>query len=194
MLTHTFASGLPANYGVELTIRDDDGGETGMSIPLNQLPPSLDFVPDQVVDEGEELQLDFTFSDPENPPDDMWTYEINWGDGTVEGPFTATVDVPGGPTTDTEGSFFGAHRYGNESPTGSYVVVVTVTDAFGGNDIQDFRRRGAGCGPRAHAGQSNTSGRNEGEEVALAGTYSPSNPGLRFSDPAFSDEVVVRGY
>ncbi|REK12570.1 MAG: hypothetical protein DWQ37_11655 [Planctomycetota bacterium] len=142
---HTYAdNGI---YTVTVTVSDDDGGTTSetFTVVVNNVAPVLTVVEDQVVDEGSELQIiDIgQFTDPgyDNPfneggeTSEQFTYAIDWGDGSPVDSGAATIDVPGGPGTPTQGSFDGAHIYADN---GLYTVTVTVTDDDGGSDTATF--------------------------------------------------------
>ena len=185
-LRYTYPAGsFQFPFGVQLTIRDDDSGETGLSIPLAPFPPEISEIPDQVIAEGAELQLDVSFLDDEDPPEDGWTYTVDWGDGTVEGPFNVTtIDVLGTDTTPTEASFFLAHRYGNDLPVGqAYSVVVEVEDRFGGRDIEIFEVDVLNVPPIVNAFEPLGPFR-EGDPISFA-------PLVEFTDPGFTESYLI---
>lgn len=68
------------------------------------------------------------------PADPEFTFEIDWGDGTVESGL-ATIDMLGDDVTPTEGSLNGAHTYADN---GVFTVTVTITDVDGNTSTDTF--------------------------------------------------------
>src|SRR5262249_50858044 len=121
---------------VTVTVADGDGGSDSRTfqVTVTNVAPSLTVVTDQMVDEEVPLTLTDigSFTDPGFA--DTFTYTIDWGDDTVQGPIPATIDVPGGPGVLRRGSFDGSHTYANP---GDYIVTVTVQDDLG-SDTRTF--------------------------------------------------------
>jgi PKD repeat protein len=123
-------------YGVMLSVRDDDGGESGpytASVVVNNVPPVLVVAVDQTVNEGQELDLGGIGAPPlglfiDSGLLDTHTATINWGDGSALQ--IATIFPAGG-----SGAIGGKHTYADD---GEYTVTVTVTDDDGGSDTQSF--------------------------------------------------------
>src|SRR5262249_52958145 len=80
---------------------------------------------------------------PNFGPAEVFTFSINWGDGTPTDQGTATITTPGGPGQPTAGAFNGSHVYQKD---GAYTVVVTITDRDGASDQQTFHVVGASPG------------------------------------------------
>ena len=144
--SHIYADN--GTYMVTVTVFDDDGGsdeETFVITVVNNVDPDLAVVADQTVDEGAELVLadigtftDPGFDNPDNPMgeiEEVFTYTIDWGDGTSVDAGDATVDVLGEDNVLTQGSFDGSHTYADN---GAYTVTVTVFDDDGGSDTEKF--------------------------------------------------------
>src|SRR5262249_55745443 len=80
------------------------------SVTVNNVAPKLSKIGDGKVDEGTTVSRAVTFTDPGSQ--DHFTYSVNWGDGTVQG-----------PTSTTAKSFVINHTYADD---GLYNAVVTV--------------------------------------------------------------------
>ncbi|MGD9723903.1 MAG: PKD domain-containing protein [Pirellulales bacterium] len=144
--SHTYADN--GVYTVTVTISDDDGGTTSANfqVTVNNVAPTLVVPPNQTVNEGDTLAITDigVFTDPgyDNPQNvggeisEKFTYAINWGDGTPLDSGPATIDVPGGPGTPTQGSFDGSHVYADN---GVYTVTVTISDDDGGTTSAQFQ-------------------------------------------------------
>ena len=110
-------------YNAEVCVTDDDSGvgcETVRAAVAN-VAPTVEAGSDWQVDEGELVDLSgASFNDPGFA--EVYTAEVDWGDGLTEG-----VVIPAGSQDLT-----GDHRYADN---GEYIVVLTVND--GSVDAQD---------------------------------------------------------
>ncbi|NOX56798.1 MAG: tandem-95 repeat protein, partial [Planctomycetes bacterium] len=80
-------------------------------------PPTVDLGPDRLIDEGTELAVTGTFTDPDA---DTWTATVDYGDGSGLQPLPLAPDK----------SFQLNHVYADN---GVFTVTVTVTDNHGAN-------------------------------------------------------------
>ncbi len=105
------------SYDVTVVLRDDDGGQTieVFQVTVTNAPPRLNDLPPTVVDEGSELGLVASFTDP---GDDEWTAQVSYGDG--DGWQDATVSPDRTIHLD--------HVYKDE---GNFTVVLRVSDNAG---------------------------------------------------------------
>ena len=131
--THTYAD--DGVYTVIVTVLDDDGGSDTESfdVTVNNVPPVVVPAPDQMVDEGQLLNLSGIGAPPlalfvDAGKVDTHTATIDWGDGSpLE---NATVFFSNG-----SGALGGTHTYADD---GNYTVTVTVLDDDGGSDTETF--------------------------------------------------------
>lgn len=142
--THVYADDNPTatasdSYTVNLTFTDDDLGSdsTNTSIKVNNVSPTLTVVGSQNAVEDIPFTITNigTFTDPGFGPLEIFTYSINWGDGSTDSTGAATIDTPEGAGSPTAGSFDGTHTYADD---GVFTVTVTVTDDDGGSDTETF--------------------------------------------------------
>jgi PKD repeat protein len=141
-LSHRYLDDNPTatpsdDYGVLLTVRDDDGGVSDpytAPVTVNNLRPVLVVAVDQTANEGQQLNLSAIGGAPplglfiDNGQLDTHTATVDWGDGSaVENP---TIFSASG-----SGALSGTHVYGDD---GVYTVTVTVSDDDGGSDTQSF--------------------------------------------------------
>ena len=131
--THTYADN--GVYTVTVSVADDDGGSDTQSfqVAVNNVRPVLALAPDQVVDEGETLDLSGVVAPPlglyiDDGVPDTHSATVDWGDGSA--PENATVFANVG-----SGALGGTHTY---TDNGIYIVTVTVMDDDGGSDTESF--------------------------------------------------------
>ncbi|MCO6046167.1 PKD domain-containing protein [Aeoliella sp. ICT_H6.2] len=140
---HTYAD--DGTYSVTITIDDGEGGsDTGtLDVTVGNVAPTLTLVEDQAVVEGSLLEIENLgqISDPGYrntllATDEIFTYSIDWGDGTTADTGVATIDQLGSPGTPTLASFDGQHTYADN---GEYTVTVSVADDDGGQTMQTLQ-------------------------------------------------------
>ena len=117
--THTYP-GDDGSYVVKVTVTDDGGGsmEDSFLVTVSNVPPVVKAGEDQVVNEGDAVSINATFTD--GGLADTHIAMIDWGDGVIE---ESVV-------TESEGSGIvtGSHSYPNDA---IYTLTVTVTDDDG---------------------------------------------------------------
>jgi hypothetical protein len=120
-----------------------------LSVEAGEEGLSLTVASDQTVDEGALLSIidigtfedwgDIQFDGEAVPmgeqPNDIYTFTINWGDGTPDVSGPATIDMFGSEGEPTVGSFDGSHTYADN---GIYTVTVTLTKADVGSTSGTF--------------------------------------------------------
>ena len=144
--THTYAD--DGIYTVTVTVLDDDGDSDTESfdVTVNNVPPVVVPAPDQMVNEGQLLDLSGVGAPPlalfvDAGKIDTHTATIDWGDGSaIE---NATVFFSNG-----SGALGGTHTY---AENGVYTVTITVTDDNGGSDTETFEVIGKERGSRGGA-------------------------------------------
>jgi PKD repeat protein len=111
---HVYAE--PGIYTVRVTVNDDDGGTTfrEFTVTVDVAQPTLIVPEDQQLNEGEELSIVATFTDPQGA--ESYSFVIDWGDGQQSNGVTSAGE--GG-----QGSFGGMHTYADD---GLYTVTVTL--------------------------------------------------------------------
>ena len=115
--THTYW--IPDDYVVTLTVTDEDGGETidNIDVTVENLNPIINAGPDQVVTAGDVVTFNASAQDP---GDDDLTFSWDFGDGTqLQG---VNLNNP-------------VHTY---DVADDYIVTLTVTDAHGGESLDDL--------------------------------------------------------
>ena len=99
---------------------------------VNLIGPVLTVAGDQTTDEGTLLSItnigSFSDAPSEFPGEPLYTYTIDWGDGTPFDSGTATIDSFGQGGSPIFGSFDGAHTYADN---GVYTVTVTIASQLG---------------------------------------------------------------
>ncbi|MBT8214243.1 MAG: PKD domain-containing protein [Acidimicrobiia bacterium] len=116
------------SYDVDITLYDDDRGETLWVVPLDvhNVAPEITALDVADIDESEFAVLEVTFTDPGMV--DTHEVVVDWGDSTV----IDTALLAG------ERSVLFMHRYVDDDPTASpsdeYTITVTVTDDDTGTD------------------------------------------------------------
>jgi PKD repeat protein len=99
---------------------------------VSLIAPVLTVADDQTTDEGTLLSLtnigSFSDAPSEFPGEPLYTYTIDWGDGTPFDAGTATIDSLGQGGSPILGSFDGAHTYADN---GVYTVTVTIASQLG---------------------------------------------------------------
>jgi len=163
-------------YTVTVTVFDDDGGshQRTFTITVNNVAPTLVVVTNQTNNEGAQGSITDigTFTDPGGDPGEVYTYTIDWGDGTTATSGTATVDLVGGLGVPTVGSFDGAHTFADD---GTYTVTVTVTDGDGASDVRTFTVTVANVAPTLSVVGNQTG--NEGTQISIADVGTFTDPG-----------------
>ena len=141
-LSHQYLDDNPSatptdTYHVALTVRDDDSDSTGpttVDVTVNNRPPVLVVANNQIVDEGELLDLSIIGAPPlglfiDDGINDTHVATVDWGDGSaIE---NSTIFFASG-----SGALAGTHTYVDN---GTYTVTVTVTDDDGGSDSKNFK-------------------------------------------------------
>ncbi|MDA1014513.1 MAG: PKD domain-containing protein [Planctomycetota bacterium] len=130
-------------YTVTLFVRDDENAvsQQTFQVTINNVAPVMTAIGNQTIGEGSALVLTDigTFVDP-GLNDGPFMFTINWGDGTSDGPLTATIDQAATLATALSagspamGSFDGLHVYSDDGPQ---VVTLTVTDKDGAVSSQE---------------------------------------------------------
>ncbi len=120
------AAGFPSGVTEVTWYASDASGNTGSAVQTVTInvPPKLNLIPDQTLDEGDTITLTATFADPDSV---SWTATVDYGDGGLpEAPAINTVP----PNT-----LALSHMYADD---GTYTVTVSITDAEGASDTTSF--------------------------------------------------------
>jgi PKD repeat protein/methionine-rich copper-binding protein CopC len=155
---HTYADN--GTYTVKLRLQDDDGAVVTrtLTITVNNVAPSLNLTQDDfVLNEGQTLTIGNlgTFTDPgfDNPANtgdpsnggetqELFTYTIDWGDGTVETFQAPATRVSGSPGVLTMGTLADSHFYADNNLDNNndnkYTITVTLSDDDGDSVTQSF--------------------------------------------------------
>lgn len=151
---HTYADN--GVYTVTLRLADDDGPVVArtLQITVSNVDPTLTLTDEQfTLNEGETLTIPdlATFTDPgfdnlANTLDssnggetqELFTYTIDWGDGTPVESFGPgdMVRTSGSPGVETTGSFGGSHFYADNDADNKYTITVALADDDGGVDVR----------------------------------------------------------
>ncbi len=174
--SHIYADN--GNYTVTVSVCDDDGGcgSDSLVVGVGNVPPTVDPVPDQTVDEGSGLDLMSSFSDPGFDFTPAGTVEdfnasVAWGDTTSDSP--PVDETPGSAGVPTTGTVDASHIYADD---GHYRTDVVVCDDDGGCGSTSFYVTVNNVPPTAEAGADRTT--DEGSLVSF--TFSFSDPGFDF--------------
>ncbi|NLS96729.1 MAG: cadherin-like domain-containing protein [Planctomycetaceae bacterium] len=173
-LEHDFGAKL-GTYNVQVQVTDDQGalGTDTFSVTVENAAPSLWVRGLRVVAEGTELVVADLgiFTDPGHyevqADSPAFTYEIDWGDGTVTGG-NADVDIAGEPGKLTWGTFDGAHTYQQD---GRYVVTVGLNDDHGGFSPDRFMTVVVNNAAPRDLVVDDIAPVNEGEAASVHGTF-----------------------
>ncbi len=116
-------------YAVTLTVTDQYGASTRntTTATISNVAPTVALTPPATWTRGVSGNLRVAFTDP-NTKDSPFIVRINWGDGTPNTQFGATV-IPVTP-------FSRPHTY---TTAGNYAITVTVTDRDGGIGTQTLQ-------------------------------------------------------
>ncbi|HUM75052.1 MAG TPA: PKD domain-containing protein, partial [Nitrosomonas europaea] len=132
-VTHAFAA--EGNYTISVDLVDEDGTHTAagtLAVAVNSviIPDgvSVNAGIDAVINEGSVFTRTITFSDGEDTGADGWTYNVNWGDGSI----IETGNIAAGASSFDISRFFADGDVNHD-------VSVTVTDVAGDSDTQQFR-------------------------------------------------------
>ena len=147
------------NATLAVEVSDDDGTSSDTAaVTVRNLPPSLNLGGAATIAEGSALTRSAPYTDPGVV--DTHTATIDYGDGTILGPFAANG-----------GTVSLSHSY---PENGSFVVRVTLTDDDGGADTDTFVLTVQNAPPVVNAGPDASI--LEGQTFNGAATY--SDPGV----------------
>ncbi len=179
--THTYADG-PGVYTVTIRVADNtmsgdfvngvngvDFVEDTFTVTVNNVPPTLIISGNSTTDEGSTYTLNLSSSDPGD--DTITSWEINWGDGTIE-------NVLGNPSSVT-------HVYANGDA--NYTISATATDedgTFTANTLDVFVQNVA---PTITSVNLSDTTIPEGQSVTVSGTF--TDPALGVPTETFT--VVI---
>ena len=116
--SHTYAAN--GEYTVTLTVTDVNGdvsAPAATTVSVQNFAPVVNGGPPRFIRSGEAVALSFSFTD--YPSDSPWSYQIAWGDGTVDGGTSAVQGIP----------IEASHTY---TTAGDYTATISVTDVEGG--------------------------------------------------------------
>ena len=147
------------SYTVSVSISDNYSvGADALQVTVLNVAPSVNAGPDATLDEGQTLLVSGSFSDPGA---NAWTGTVDYGDGAGTQPLTLQPDK----------SFSLSHLY----PTsGSYTVVVSVSDDHGGNDVDSLLVTVTNVTAIVNVGSDVTL--DEGQTLLVNGSF--SDPGV----------------
>jgi len=123
-----YAYGDDGEYTVDVTVSNNEGTHTdSFVLTVSSIPATITIVPPASALEGAEALIDVMIGDPGESFDPatfaaLWSFKVNFGDGSDEAFFTPTFDDP------SEVKATLAHVYADN---GKYTVTVTVVDDDG---------------------------------------------------------------
>ncbi len=146
--------GDDGTYTVTLTVTDDDGGSCNsfFNVTVENVPPAVEAGPDRVINEGDTVYFNGSFTDPGWL--DTHTYHWDFGDGG-----------------EANGTLTPSHTYLDD---GVYTVKLTVTDDDGGVGTDTLTVTVKNVPPTVEAGRDQTV--DEGEIVYFIGSF--TDPGV----------------
>jgi len=127
--TGAISGDLTGTCGVQLYSEgdDEDRSKIWFRIILPNIPPTADAGPDQTANEGDQVTLTGTFTDPNT--DDSWTYEWHMVSST-NGQVVSDSTGPADPNTPQSLIFVPCDN-------GTYTFSFTVTDSHGASDTEE---------------------------------------------------------
>lgn len=131
VLSHIYADDRVAPYEIEVTVDDGSGlVSAATTVVVNNVAPVLSDLEEAVIVAGESYTSSVTFTDPGA---DLWTVEIDYGDGSPVDTqtFDGTSWATGSTTVDL------SHLYTANEQCGPFSVTVRVNDGDGGEDSSD---------------------------------------------------------
>jgi hypothetical protein len=131
VLSHVYADDRVAPYTIEVRVDDGSGPVSATTaVVVNNVAPNLSDLKDAVIVLGESYTSSVTFTDPGA---DVWTVEIDYGDGSPVDTqtFDGTRWGTGSKTVDL------SHLYGDSDQCGPFAVTVNVNDGDGAEDSSD---------------------------------------------------------
>ena len=134
---HTY--GDNGSYEVKIQITDGKDGVTDGStiVEVANVNPSVGEItaPVSPIEVGNVVDISLTFTDP-GFDTETFTYDVDWGDGTLEVDLDPVEVVNGSKGILTHGTINDSHIY---STPGVYTITVTVNDDDSGSDQSIFQ-------------------------------------------------------
>ncbi len=170
MGSHTYADDHSSDgYPVTVTVADKDGGSGSNTVDqtVSNVAPSVNtpVVSPAPSNEGDEVELTTSFSDPAGSGDGPFTCQINWGDETTT---DGTLD---GMTC------LGSHTFADDNSSDGYSIEVTVADKDGGSGSSNVTHTVNNVAPTLT--NVNVATINEAGTATLSGTI--GDPGVNDS-------------